>query len=158
MTAAPARPLTPAELDNVKVLADVGRHLSPLMFWIRLALALDGLGSGAGYLFGPGTWSSSPALAQVRALGVPIRVWGAVFMVAGLLVLLPNNYRAWGYGLGVGVYAFWGACVAASAHGRLFTAWGGMVHLFTLAGIHGAAMLTVVSWGRVSNRVTSRRG
>lgn len=97
----------------------------------RLILAVHALVLGLGYALGPRQWSSGGSFAVVRQLGLPIPVWGAVFMVIGLLLLVRRHSA--GHALAVFALGFWGCCLAATLLTGQLTGWGAPVHTLVLA-------------------------
>ncbi|MFD5089312.1 hypothetical protein ACFWMR_01830 [Amycolatopsis thailandensis] len=106
---------------------------------------------GTGYLLGPDSWSSGGTFTVVRDLGIPIRIWGAVFLLAGLLLLIQR--RTFGHILALGSFTFWGAGLAATLFTGQATGYGGPAHVLLLALVHGLAL-----WQRSQARLDQHRG
>lgn len=110
-------------------------YTSPL----RIVLAVDAIAVGLGYLLGPARWYSSGTFAVVRDLGVPIPVWGGVFTIIGVLLLVPATARV-GHSLGSFVYGFWAICQLATLADDELQAWGHPWHTLALGGLHGIGL------------------
>lgn len=116
---------------------------------LRTILALHSLVMGLGYLLGPPQWASGSSFAVVKALGVPIPVWGAVFVVSGLL-LAAGKHTA-GHGVAAVAYLFWGGCLAATIFTGQIAGWGAPVHTIVLA----APLHLLALWRRSSAKAAS---
>jgi len=114
-------------------------------------LAAHAMILGVGYLLGPVTWSSGGTFAVIRDLGIPIRIWGAVFLLAGLFLLLRR--RTFGHILALGSFTFWGAGLATTLFTGQATGYGGPAHVLFLALVHGIAL-----WQRSQDRLDQHRG
>lgn len=104
----------------------------------RRFLALHATTVGAGYLLGPDSWSSGGTFAVIRDLGIPIRVWGAAFVAAGLLLFL--RHRTVGHVTALAAFTFWGAGLAVTLFTGQATGYGGPVHVAFIAGVHALAL------------------
>ncbi|MEV8439192.1 hypothetical protein AB0425_17595 [Actinosynnema sp. NPDC051121] len=119
---------------------------------IRRILAIHAIALGAGYLAGPVQWYSGSTFTVVRSLGVPIPLWGAVFVLAG--VLLAVGRPTAGHALALAAFAFWGGALAASIPQGQLSAWGSPVHnLLVAAPLHALGL-----WQRRQSRVDRRAG
>ncbi|MGW4487845.1 hypothetical protein ACWEOE_28855 [Amycolatopsis sp. NPDC004368] len=114
-------------------------------------LAVHSIVLGAGYLLGPDSWSSGGSFAFIRGLGVPIRVWGAAFLLAGLLLAVRR--LTVGHSLAAFASVFWGLGLVVTIVTGEATGWGGPVHtLLLIAPVHGFAL-----WQRSRARLADRR-
>lgn len=81
-------------------------------------IAMAWLTMGLGHLIGADAWRSSPSYTVIR-LWVPLRAWGVVFVIIGLVDLVAtfHNSKAWTLGIivGAGVATCWGASFVAAA-------------------------------------------
>lgn len=123
--------------------------LSPV---VRTILAGHAILVGLGYAVGPAQWVSSPSFAVVRSLGIPIPMWGMLFVLAGLLVAV-GRYTL-GHGLAAVAFTFWGCCIAATVVTGELAGWGSIPHTLALA----APMHLVGLWRRSTARVAARGG
>ncbi len=103
---------------------------------------------GTGYLVGPDAWSAGGSFAFIRDLGIPIRVWGAAFLLAGLL--LAARQRRLGHGLAAFAFAFWGIGLAMTLFTGEATGWGGPTHTLFAASAHVFAL-----WQRSHDRLVA---
>jgi hypothetical protein len=101
---------------------------------------------GSGYLIGPDEWSSGGTFAFVREFGIPIRVWGAAFLLAGLL--LAARRRRLGHGVAAFAFLFWGIGLSVTLFTGEATGWGGPVHTLFVATAHVFAL-----WQRSKDRL-----
>lgn len=108
----------------------------------RWVLAAHAVVLGAGYLLGPDAWSSGGSFAFIRELGVPVRVWGACFVAAGLLLAVRR--RTLGHSLAMAASVFWGLGLMITIFTGETTGWGGPVHTLILA----APLHTLALWQR----------
>jgi hypothetical protein len=106
---------------------------------------------GVGYLLGPAAWSSGGTFAFIRDLGIPIRLWGAAFLLVGLL--LAARRRTLGHGLGAFAFAFWGMGLSVTLFTGQATSWGSPAHTLLAASAHILAL-----WQRSHDRLTAVGG
>lgn len=114
------------------------RNVPPFIRWTMIVTAIA---LGAGYLFGPDQFSSAPGLVYAKSL-MPIQAWGAVFMLAGML-MIPT--RLTGHSLAVVAWGTWGASIWVAYFHGLGTAWGGFVWPVTFVAFNG---YEVFRWGQ----------
>lgn len=94
----------------------------------RWLLAVHLIVVGAGYVVGPAT---SGGFAFIRELGLPIPVWGGVFVGAGVLLLLRR--RTLGHAVAAFSCTFWGIGLLVPVFTDQATSGGGWAHTLILA-------------------------
>ncbi|GAA1281593.1 hypothetical protein [Saccharothrix xinjiangensis] len=120
---------------------------------VRIVLGLHAIVLGAGYAMGPSQWYSAGTFTVVRSLGAPIPLWGAVFILAGAL-LLALRRSAIGHVVALMAFVFWGLALAASLPAGQLSGWGSLVHNLVLA----APLHALGVWRRAQARVDARVG
>lgn len=104
---------------------------------VRVLASADIL-AGLAYLLGPARWTSGGNFALLRALPVPIQVWAAAFVVAGVLMLTVREWWG-GYLLGAVSLTAW-ALLQALTLGSTATGGAGPVWVGALAAQHYIGM------------------
>lgn len=112
---------------------------------MRGATVADLAITGAGYAFGPASWSSSPTLAIIRALPPPIWAYGVAELLAAALIVA--GFQPVGHVLGAVVFTFWGLGTATTIVLGSNTGWGGPFHYLALAMIH-LGLASAAVWDR----------
>jgi hypothetical protein len=120
----------------------------------RWLLAAHAVLLGVGYLAGPDAWSSGGSFTFIRDLGIPIRVWGAAFLLAG--ILLAARRRTLGHGLAAFAFVFWGIGLAVTLFTGQATGWGGPAHTLFAASAHVFALWQRSHYRLVAGSDTSR--
>jgi hypothetical protein len=80
-------------------------------------VGLLNLGLGLVLLFGAPSRTSSPSLAVARE-AMPMRAWGLLFLIGGVVCLAAHLHRTRGavlVGVGAGIHAFWAATLLEAA-------------------------------------------
>jgi len=115
----------------------------------RWLLALHLIVVGGGYVLGP---STSGGFAFIRELGLPIAVWGSVFMLAGLLLLVRR--RTVGHMIAAFSCTFWGIGLVVPILTGDATSGGGWAHTLILA----APAHVIALWQRSKSRLDASSG
>jgi hypothetical protein len=116
---------------------------------LRAILALHSFVLGLGYLLGPPQWSSGTSFAVIKALGVPVPIWGAVFVLAAALLAAGRSTA--GHGVAAVAYLFWGGYLAQTIFTGQIAGWGAPVHTIVLA----APLHLLALWRRSSAKAAS---
>lgn len=88
-------------------------YRSPVTRWF---LVVVGVVTGALLAFGDGQrWRSTTSLKWLAQAPVPLQVWGALFIVYGLLLLFERT-RWIGYAIGAGLFAIFTVSLLATIH------------------------------------------
>lgn len=114
------------------------RNIPPFIRWVMITTALA---IGAGYLFGPDSLSSNTSFTYAKSL-MPIEFWGALFMIAGILMIIT---RLVGHGLGVIFWGTWSFALMVAYADGLGTSWGGLMYPIGFAATNG---YEVFRWGQ----------
>lgn len=122
------------------------RPVQTLSHPVRYILATHAVLVGAGYALGPPQWSSGSTFTVIRQLGIPVWVWGLVFLTAGCL-LFVRRYTL-GHGVAAVSFSFWGLCLFATVFTGEISGWGAPVHTLALA----APMHLLGLWRRSRHR------
>lgn len=111
------------------------RYPTALPAVIRYVLATHLVVFGLLYCLGPPQWYSSSRFAVTKSLGVPIWVWGLMFLIAGVLLYLRQLVA--GHAAAAVLLLFWGTGQAVSAlQDQLSGVASTPVHCFGLAAVH----------------------
>lgn len=102
---------------------------------LRLGLAAHSILWGAGYLAGPASLASSSSFDVIRLVPVSLRVWGALFLVVGVLLA----FRRWSctaHSVAAVLWFVWAVgLLLALPYGSL-VAWGGWLHVLVVSAAH----------------------
>lgn len=133
--AAPSRAAAPGPEPARRSLADRLLAAFSADQW-RAGMAGHAILWGAGYLLGPAAWSSSSSFDVIRLVPVPLRVWGGLFVVLGLALLLVRRWAGGLHGLLAVLWFVWAAgLLLALPYGSL-AAWGGWLHVLVVSAVH----------------------
>lgn len=116
-----------------------------------LIVACGDIFANSFYVFGPDRWTSVSNFDVLRLFPLPIRVWAALLILAGVLIIVVSSHWA-GYWLGAAILTIWSVSSAAT----LFTtasAGGGPAWFACLAALHYLGL-----WVRARNRPSAEEG
>jgi hypothetical protein len=127
---------------NVEGMPRVG--ISPIL---RAILVVHLEVVGFGYLLnGPQAYSAD-SFTNIRELGVPMWMWFAAYIAAGVLIAIGQH--ALGHSLAIIVFTFWGVCFLAAWFQGHLDGWGSVAHPNFLA----LPLHVLGAWRRTSSRV-----
>lgn len=102
----------------------------------RIAATADLVFSGAGYVFGPASFTGAHSFDTIRALPLTIPEWGWLHLLAAALIIAGATVT--GHFLGAVICGFWGVCFTVELFTGPVVGWGGPSHLVGLAVLHGS--------------------
>lgn len=102
----------------------------------RIGVTADLLFSGAGYAFGPASFTGAHSFDVIRALPISIPAWGWLHLIAAALIL--GRLPVAGHFLGAVIYGCWGLGFTFQLFVGPVVGWGGPTHLMALAALHGS--------------------
>jgi hypothetical protein len=112
--------------------------------FIRWSLISTTVVVGAGYAFGPPSFSSATSFDALKSIPwLPFPFWGFAFMFCGIMMA---STRLVGYGLGVMIWGVWGSALLLAALDGKLSGWGGLIHPFFMVAICG---YEVFRWGQL---------
>ena len=101
----------------------------------RVGLGVHAIVWGAGYLFGPDSWSSSTSFAVIKLMPVSLHVWGAVMIAIGLL-LLVRRPACTVHGVAAVLWFVWAVGLLLALPYGTLAAWGGWLHVLVVSAVH----------------------
>lgn len=96
-----------------------------MVAYIRWSCGLTAIALGAGYFFGPASFYSSDIFFYVKATGIPVPIWGLVFIIAGLIIIVHKGLV--GYALAMVSILIWTTCLWLTVTNGKAVSWGSLI-------------------------------
>jgi hypothetical protein len=121
------------------------RTMPLLVRWFSATLAVT---LGAGYAFGPAALGDAAAFIFARQL-LPIRMWGVLFIVCGISLILPRLSIIAGHVLCAVIWTIWAIFLFLASIDSGLQSWGAFVWPLYFAALN---YMHVWLWGRAQGR------